>query len=287
MSNVAHARWPLSSAIRSWRIFDRDVMQAAPLAVHRDGVIRRIGHAVGLVVADHEPRFAFQQRHQQMGKARIAVVEHAGMPRPRHAHEDRREAVHRDQRRRPAGLAPPVKLGFDPIMVWPENLPHARGLLMLAQTHVSRYRGELADLRDRGLRTRRAVAVDDQARIVLLHDGGIQRIRQMGGDAGDADVPGDVAHGFGFRNAESTERTRHGMARVIRDNQEIRGAAFVAHGDGSRLVACQEQARGVIHRHSHCRRLEGAARRNWRGKMLVETDVTRLQDREPLLLPRS
>jgi len=49
-------------------------------------------HAVGLVVAHDEPIFAFHVRHEEMSKAWIAIVEDAGMPRPRHALEDGREA---------------------------------------------------------------------------------------------------------------------------------------------------------------------------------------------------
>lgn len=70
-----------------------------------------------------------------MGETRIAIVEHASMPGPRHTHEDWREAMHRDQRRRPSGLPPPIELGFDPIMVGPENIAHARGLPAFAQSH--------------------------------------------------------------------------------------------------------------------------------------------------------
>src|SRR5271165_3153346 len=123
-------------------------MQAALLAVYRDGVIRRIGHAIGLVVADDEPLLAFQQRHEEMGETRIAIVKHANMPGPHNALEDRREAVHRDQRRRSADFPPQVELGFDPIVVWPENLAHARGFPAFAQTYVSRYPGELAGFRN-------------------------------------------------------------------------------------------------------------------------------------------
>src|ERR1700674_4492744 len=54
--------------------FDRNVMQAASLSVHRDRVIRRIGHAVGLVVANGKPSFASQQRHEEAGETRIAIV---------------------------------------------------------------------------------------------------------------------------------------------------------------------------------------------------------------------
>ena len=53
------------------------------------------------------------------------------MPWPRHALEDRREAVQRDQRRRTAGLPATVELGFDPVVVGPENLGGARGFVAL------------------------------------------------------------------------------------------------------------------------------------------------------------
>ena len=71
-----------------------------------------------------------------MGETRIAIVKHASMPGPRHALEDRREAVHRDQRRRAAGLPPAIELGFDAIMVGLENLALPGGL---AGFRASRY----------------------------------------------------------------------------------------------------------------------------------------------------
>ena len=55
------------------------------------------------------------------------------------------------------------------------------------------------------LRARRAVAVDDEARIVLLHQGGVERVRHQAGRRGDADVPGDVALAFRFRNSEPAQ----------------------------------------------------------------------------------
>jgi hypothetical protein len=63
------------------------------LSMHRDRVIRRIGHAVRRVVADNKPIFAFQQRHEEMRETRIAIVQHADMPRPRHALEDRKLCI--------------------------------------------------------------------------------------------------------------------------------------------------------------------------------------------------
>src|SRR5258708_33484614 len=128
------------------------------------------------------------------------------MPGPRHALKDGREAVHRDQRRGSAGLTPPVELGFDPIMVWPENLAYPCGLLAFTQAHISWYRRELADLQDRRLPARRAVAVDDKARIVLLHHGGVERVLDHPAEPGDADVPGDVALALRLRNPQLPQR---------------------------------------------------------------------------------
>jgi hypothetical protein len=56
------------------------------------------------------------------------------------------------------------------------------------------YRDELADFQDRRLRTRCTVAVDDKARIVLLHQGSVECVRDHAAERGDADVPGHVAH---------------------------------------------------------------------------------------------
>src|SRR5258708_35183693 len=59
--------------------FNRNVMQAAALTVHRDRVIRRIGHAVSRVVAHNKPLFAFHQRYEEMGETLVVIVLHANM----------------------------------------------------------------------------------------------------------------------------------------------------------------------------------------------------------------
>src|SRR6266446_1756839 len=179
------------------------------------------------------------------------------MPGPRHALEDGREAVHRDQRRGSAGPPPPVELGFDTIVVWPENLAYACDLLAFTQAHISWYRRELADFQDRRLRARRAVAVDDKARIVLLHQGGVERVRDHAAEPGDADVPGDVAFALGFRNAEPTECARHRIARVIGDDQERRPAVRVVPRDWRRLIDRQQALRHLVHWRSCSRINEG------------------------------
>src|SRR5258708_249299 len=196
------------------------------------------------------------------------------MPGPRHALKDRREAVHRDQRSGSAGLPPPVELGFDPIMVWPENLAYACDLLAFTQPHISWYWRELADFQDRRLRARRAVAVDDKARIVLLHQGGVERVRDHAAEPGDADVPGDVALALGFRNAELTECARHGIARVIGDDQERRPAVLVVHRDRRRLVGRQQAIRDLVHWCAHALEsmrgvFETRAPCSWREKCIL------------------
>src|SRR5580700_10139716 len=99
------------------------------------------------------------------------------MPGPSDTLEDRREAVHRDQRRGSAGLPPPVEFDFDPFMIWPENLAYACRLLVFTQGYISRYRCQLADFGDRRLRARRPIAVDDKPRIVLLHQSAVKCVR--------------------------------------------------------------------------------------------------------------
>ena len=226
------------------------MMQAASLPVHRDGVVRCIGHAVGLVVADDEPVFASQQRHEKVGEARIAIVEHAGMPGPRHAFEGGREAVHRDQGRWLAGMAPEVEFGFDTIVVGPKNLAHARGLLPFAETNVTRYRRQFADVCNRGLRARRAITVDDETRIILLNQSGIECVRHNAADRGDTDVPGNVAFAIARRNSELSQRARHQIARVVNDEQEWRPAIFVAHRDRRGLIGRQQFIQHLVHRRS-------------------------------------
>src|SRR3546814_3736849 len=57
------------------------------------GIAVAVGAGIGLVVADGEA-FCAQALHQRSRKARIAVPQHADLPRPRDAVHDRREGVH-------------------------------------------------------------------------------------------------------------------------------------------------------------------------------------------------
>jgi hypothetical protein len=75
--------------------------------------------------------------------------------------------------------------------------------------------------------------------IVLLYQGSAERVCQLAARCGDADVPGDVALAFRFRNAEPAQGARQRVARVIGDDQERGQAVFVVHHDRRRLVCRQ------------------------------------------------
>ena len=75
--------------------------------------------------------------------------------------------------------------------------------LLGGQAEVPRYRGRLADLGYRTGHRRVAIAVDHQARVGLQHRSGIECRRQAIGDAGDADVPGDMPLQFAARAARA------------------------------------------------------------------------------------
>jgi hypothetical protein len=52
----------------------------------------------------------------------------------------------------------------------------------------------------------------------LLHQCGVEGVRYQTGHRGDADVPGDVALAFRFRNAKPAQCARYEIARVICDD---------------------------------------------------------------------
>ena len=70
----------------------------------------------------------------------------------------------------------------------------------------------------------RAVAVDHQSRIGLQHRRRIEQPRQRLGDAGNADVPGDVAFKLARGDAERAERARDQPPGMVGGQQEIRAA---------------------------------------------------------------
>jgi hypothetical protein len=72
-----------------------------------------------------------------------------------------------------------------------DQRPPQRGCIR-RKSLVAGNRGGFADGRDRACDLGRPVAVDDEARIALCDQMGVEPLRQRFDDPGDADVPGDV-----------------------------------------------------------------------------------------------
>jgi hypothetical protein len=160
--------------------------------VNGNRVIGRVSHSVGFVITDHETLLAPQEVHQQMGKTGITVVEHADMPRPRDRLEHRRKAVHGDQRRRSARLSPRVQFPRNSIVIRRKYFLDARFDLRWAEPDISRHDREFAQFDNRRLGAGHAVAIDGEARVVLLDDHRIERGSDRARDRTDADIPSNV-----------------------------------------------------------------------------------------------
>src|ERR1700722_12780871 len=142
------------------------------------------------------------------------------MPGSRDPGIDRRKTVQRYEHRRPApGEAVVDDLG-DVAMIGIEDRLPARFGGGAAERFVAGYRGRLADARDRTWRRRRAIAVDHQPRITLRDQMGIELFRQRVGDAGDADVPGDMPRQLAGRQPEIAEGTRDQPAVMVAGQEE-------------------------------------------------------------------
>jgi len=108
------------------------MVQVPLLAMDGDRIIRRVGDAIRFVVAKDETFLTMQELHQDLGETRVAVIEHADMPEPRHGLENGCEAVHGNQGCRSGGFSSPIELGRDAIMIGLEYLPNARELVTFA-----------------------------------------------------------------------------------------------------------------------------------------------------------
>ncbi len=69
------------------------------------------------------------------------------------------------------------------------------------------------------------VAVDDEARINLVNQAGVEARRQAPGERQGADVPGDVQIERGLGKTESAERRGDGASCVIADEDNGRSGA--------------------------------------------------------------
>jgi len=92
--------------------------------------------------------------------------------------------------------------------------------LRRAQRAIAWNGGCLAHFGDRVGGRRIAIAVDHEARIELQRRGGIERLAQALGHARHANVPGDMAHTFGFIETEHAEPGRNQPTGVIGGEEE-------------------------------------------------------------------
>src|ERR1700730_9347571 len=152
------------------------------------------------------------------------MIERADVPWPRYPGINRREAVQRDQHRRTTFAQPLLDDFGDAAMVGIEYLLVPRLYRVARQAFVAGNQGRFADARDRTWRARRTIAVDHQPRIALRDQMRVEMFRQRLGDAGNADIPGDMPRQLGCRQPEIAERARDLPAVMIRCQQERRAA---------------------------------------------------------------
>ena len=72
-----------------------------------------------------------------------------------------------------------------------------------------------------------AVAVDDEPRVALHDQMGVEMFRERLRDAGNADVPGDMARQFALRQAEVAEPVRNESSIMVAREQKRRAAGGV------------------------------------------------------------
>ena len=188
--------------------------------MHRNGVVGGIAHRVRLIVADHQRGFGAQFAQHQLGQAMVAIVERADVPGSRYARVDRREAVQRNEDRRSSLLRAPVERLGDGVVIRRKDALLAFECGLLRETLIAGNRRRLADRRDRACGRQRPVTVDHEPRIALRDQTRAERVRHRFGDAGDADVVGDVAAAFVLVDAEIAQRARNPATVVIAGEKE-------------------------------------------------------------------
>ena len=89
----------------------------------------------------------------------------------------------------------------------------------------------LADHGNRACGAGRAVAVDHQPRIALRDQMRVHLVGEPLGDAGNADVPGDVARQFTLGQSEITQHARDRPSVMVTGEQKRRAAGCVIFAD--------------------------------------------------------
>ena len=110
-----------------------------------------------------------------------------------------------------------------------------------AQAQIAGNIGPFAALRNGTFDTGIAVAVDDQARIVLRYQSGIERGGHLLRDSQAADVPGNVPLQFRFRQTQVAEAPRNAATGMIDHDQELRATCRI-HFQERRWLIGRKQA---------------------------------------------
>ena len=146
------------------------------------------------------------------------------MPGPDDAGINRRKTMQRHQHRRHARAQARVDDLVDVVMVGIEDRPAPRLGRVAGKAFIARNGGGFADARDRTWRRRRTIAVDHQPRVALRDQMRVEMFRERVGDAGNADIPGDVPRQFAQPEPEIAEHARDAAGR---NDRRSKGTASV------------------------------------------------------------
>ena len=113
----------------------------------------------------------------------------------------------------------------------------ARLLRIGVEPLISRNDCFVADRRRRIGCVRRAIAVDDEPRIMLMNEGGIKAVCKPPAQLCYADVPCNVPEEVGFAKAEPTQSFRNRISRMIAQENEWRSAARIVHVHGRWIIS--------------------------------------------------
>jgi uncharacterized membrane protein len=185
----------------------------AAMGVHGVAFQRAI---IGLVVADTEAGFTPECRQQKLRGARVTVPQYAAMPRTlTPIGQSRREGMQRDdQRRLSRGGAHCGNLGVNGRVIGPEKMREPMHALAIIQRAIAGNQSPVIDLADQGRVILAAIGIDQQPRKCRHHSRHLQLGGQRPGQRFDADIIGDVALKFAFRQAQRAiggRKTPHGM----------------------------------------------------------------------------
>ncbi|MNH27981.1 hypothetical protein D3C79_881160 [compost metagenome] len=128
--------------------------------MHRQGVIRRIGHRIRFVDPHLQIPFLPQQLSQQVGKLRLAVKQQPNLPGTRVTLEHRRKTVHRDNGGRLFAQLPFAQRIVNAVMIRQENFTLASQRVLCINADIAGNRRQFRQMRDRTGDTGRPVAVN-------------------------------------------------------------------------------------------------------------------------------